>query len=123
MRADALGLLELKQVARGIAALDAMAKNADVEVLSAGPVCPGKYLAIVRGDVSSVRAAIETAEAHAVGLLYDSFVVGSLHEEVFSAVCGMGPRPKVGDSIGMVETFSAASAVKAATTPSTSTAI
>ena len=50
----ALGMIEFKTVASGITATDIMLKTADVEVISAGPVCPGKYLATISGELSAV---------------------------------------------------------------------
>ena len=55
----ALGMIEFKTVASGITATDLMLKTANVEVVQANPVCPGKYLATIAGEISSVKAAIE----------------------------------------------------------------
>ena len=60
----ALGMIEFKTVASGITATDMMLKTAEVEVVQASPVCPGKYLATIIGELSSVRAAIDAAEAY-----------------------------------------------------------
>ncbi|MEG2315070.1 MAG: BMC domain-containing protein, partial [Clostridia bacterium] len=38
-----LGLLETNSIARGVEAGDAMLKAAEVKLVKAGPVCPGKY--------------------------------------------------------------------------------
>ena len=38
-----LGLLETNSIARGVIAGDAMLKAAEVTLLKAGAVCPGKY--------------------------------------------------------------------------------
>ena len=64
----ALGMIEFKTVASGITATDIMLKTADVEVVQANPVCPGKYLATISGEISSVKAAIEAAEIAANGV-------------------------------------------------------
>ena len=55
----ALGMIEFKTVASGITATDIMLKTADVEIVQANPVCPGKYLATIAGEISSVRAVVE----------------------------------------------------------------
>ena len=111
----ALGMIEFKTVASGITATDVMLKTADVEVVQANPVCPGKYLATIAGELSSVKAAIEAAEAYNSAMLIDKFVLGNPHESVQPAICG-ALEIKNKSAIGILETFSAASAVVAADT-------
>ncbi len=111
----ALGMIEFKTVASGITATDLMLKTADVEVVQANPVCPGKYLATIAGEISAVKAAIEAAEAHNPSMLIDKFVLGNPHESVQPAICGALPINDRG-AIGILETFTAASAVVAADT-------
>lgn len=55
---NAIGIIELTSIARGIYATDLMIKSAFIDVASATPVCPGKYLTIVHGEVSAVNTAI-----------------------------------------------------------------
>ena len=111
----ALGMIEFKTVASGITATDVMLKTADVEVVQASPVCPGKYLATIAGELSSVRAAIDAAEAYNPAMLVDKFVLGNPHESVQPAISGaLEVQNKA--AIGILETFTAASAVVAADT-------
>ena len=111
----ALGMIEFKTVASGITATDIMLKTADVEVVQANPVCPGKYLATIAGELSSVRAAIDAAEAYNPAMLVDKFVLGNPHESVQPAISGaLEVENKA--AIGILETFTAASAVVAADT-------
>lgn len=111
----ALGMVEFKTVATGITATDVMLKTAEVEVVQASPVCPGKYLATIAGELSSVRAAIDAAEAYNPSMLVDKFVLGNPHESVQPAISGaLEVHNKA--AIGILETFTAASAVVAADT-------
>ncbi len=41
----AIGMIEFKTVSAGITAADQMVKTADVEIVEAQTVCPGKYIA------------------------------------------------------------------------------
>lgn len=109
----ALGMIEFKTVASGITATDRMLKTAEVDVLQANPVCPGKYLATICGELSSVKAAIDAAETAAPDMLIDKFVLGNPHESVPSAISGTNDIKNRG-AIGVIETFTAASAVVAA---------
>ena len=111
----ALGMIEFKTVASGITATDIMLKTADVEVVQANPVCPGKYLATIAGELSSVRAAIDAAEAYNPSMLVDKFVLGNPHESVQPAISG-ALEIQNKSAIGILETFTAASAVVAADT-------
>jgi microcompartment protein CcmL/EutN len=111
----ALGMIEFKTVASGITATDLMLKTADVEVVQANPVCPGKYLATIAGEISSVKAAIDAAEAYNGAMLIDKFILGNPHESVQPAICGALEVKEKG-AVGILETFTAASAVVAADT-------
>ena len=51
-----LGLLETNSIARGVEAGDAMLKAADVTLIKAGPVCPGKYTVLIYGEVAAVAS-------------------------------------------------------------------
>jgi len=111
----ALGMIEFKTVASGITATDIMLKTAEVEVVQAGPVCPGKYLATISGEISAVKAAVEAAEKYSPQMLIDKFILGAPHESVQPAICGANPVASKG-ALGILETFTAASAVVAADT-------
>ena len=111
----ALGMIEFKTVASGITATDIMLKTANVEVVQANPVCPGKYLATIAGEISSVKAAIEAAESFNSAMLIDKFILGNPHESVQGAICGC-LEIKNKAAIGILETYTAASAVVAADT-------
>ncbi|MBQ9692675.1 MAG: BMC domain-containing protein, partial [Clostridia bacterium] len=78
-------------------------------------VCPGKYLATIAGEISAVKAAIEAAENFNGAMLIDKFILGNPHESVQPAICGAIEVQNKG-AIGIIETFTAASAVVAADT-------
>ena len=58
----AIGMVEYKTVSAGITAADAMVKTSEVSIIEAQTVCPGKYIAIITGDLSAVKAAVDNAE-------------------------------------------------------------
>ena len=110
---QALGMIEFKTVAAGMTATDLMLKTADIEVVQAGAVCPGKYLATIMGDISAVKAAIEAAEHYRPEMLIDKFLLGNPHADVVPAISGALEIRERG-AVGILETFTAASAVVAA---------
>ena len=84
----AIGMIEFKTVSAGITAADQMVKTSDVEILEAQTVCPGKYVAIIAGDLSAVRAAVERARATRPEELIDDFVLGNPDPSIFPAIYG-----------------------------------
>ena len=111
----AIGMVEYKTVSSGMLAADRMVKTAEVELLQADTVCPGKFIVLISGDLSAVRAAVDSAVALDSEQLIDSFVLGNPHDSIFSALYG---ATDVGEpnALGVLETFSAAAAIVAADT-------
>jgi ethanolamine utilization protein EutM len=74
---DAIGLIETKGLIGLIEATDAMAKAANVEIIKRINIGGALVTAVVRGDVGSVRAAVEAGAAAAsqVGELVGSHVI------------------------------------------------
>ena len=108
-----LGLLELSSIARGIMAGDAMLKAADVQLVKAATVCPGKYIILISGEVAAVSASMAAGRSHAKEYLVDDLVIASLNSQVLSAMGGCTPPPHMA-SLGVMEFFSIASAIIAA---------
>ena len=91
----AIGMVEFKTTATGITAADAMVKTAEVEIVEAQTVCPGKYIAIITGDLSAVKAAVDAATTQYESQCIDSFVLGNPHESIFPAIYGATNIEKV----------------------------
>jgi ethanolamine utilization protein EutM len=74
---DAIGLLETKGLVALVEATDAMAKAANVQIIKRVQIGAGLVTTIVRGDVGSVRAAVEAGgtAASAVGELIASHII------------------------------------------------
>lgn len=109
----ALGMVEYTTVSSGMQAADLIVKTADVEILEASTVCPGKYMVTFAGDLSAVKAALEKCKKQYPAKLIDSFVLGNPHKDVIPAICGSTDVSEV-EALGVFETYSAASAVVAA---------
>lgn len=109
----AIGMIEFKTVASGITAADQMVKTSDVELLEAQTVCPGKYIALIAGDLSAVKAAVERAEKTRPDELIDSFVLGNPDESIFPAIYGSSHVEDI-NALGILETYDAASIIVAA---------
>ena len=109
----AIGMIEFKTVSAGVTAADIMVKTASVELIEAQVVCPGKYIALITGDLSAVDAAVESAKTRYPEQLIDSFVLGNPHEGIFPAIYGTTHVEHV-SALGILETYDAAAIIVAA---------
>lgn len=109
----ALALLEFSSIASGIEAGDAMVKRAPVAAMHTGTVQPGHYLVMVSGDVASVEEAVAAGKAAGQPALRDFLFLPNVHPDVVAALSG---KRSVGasDALGVVETQTVASAIRAA---------
>jgi microcompartment protein CcmL/EutN len=113
MMQNALGMLEIVSVPKGIEAGDAMLKAASVELLAAHPVCAGKYIIVIAGEVAAVRESLEAGSNVAGMKIVDSLIIPNVHEQVPKAVNMVNDFGEVA-SVGSVETFSLCSCVAGA---------
>jgi len=111
--AKAIGMVEFTSVSRGIYAADQMVKVSDVEIVMAGATCPGKYVAIVHGDVASVSDAVATGERVAGEHLVDAILIPNVSPQVFPAITGT-TIPDAIKALGIIESFSQATMLIAA---------
>ena len=109
----AVGVIELKSIAKGVDATDAALKSAGVKLISAHPACPGKYEIILTGSISDVTAALDHVKGRFDQYIVDSAIMGRIDEQVIKALFGTQNGKREG-SLGSVETYSAASAIKVA---------
>lgn len=115
MKNRAIGMVEYQTVSTGISATDLMVKTANVEILQSSVVCPGKYITLIGGELSAVRASIDAVSARFGDKLTDSFVLGNPHDDIFPAIYG-GSSVENAKSLGVLETFSAPAIIVAADT-------
>jgi len=109
----AIGLVEFANVTKGIEGTDAMVKAADVELLLARPTCPGKFTTLVSGDVGAVKSSIAAGTAVGAESVVDEFVLPNVHPGVFPAITATSDVREV-KALGVIETFTVASAIVAA---------
>ena len=110
---QAVGIIELKSIAKGIEACDSALKSAGIRLVSAHPSCPGKYEIIITGTISNVTASSDVVKSRYEASVIDSSVMGRIDPHVIAALFGTQSGVKRG-SLGIIETYSAASAIKAA---------
>jgi microcompartment protein CcmL/EutN len=111
--AVAVAAVETSSIAQGTVVGDAMVKTAEVELLSASPISPGKYWVLIGGGVAPVRAAFARGLEVAADTLLDSLFIPQLHTGVLPALRGTAPSDDH-DALGVIETLTAAAAIVAA---------
>lgn len=109
----ALALLDFSSIAVGIEAADAMVKRAEIDIIRAGTVQPGRYLVLVGGPVAEVQESLTAGREVGGERLLDWVFLPHVHPEVVAAIAG-GRVPDVADALGVVETTTVAAAIHAA---------
>jgi len=109
----ALAAFETSSIAQGHVVADALVKTAEVELIEAAPLSPGKYWVMIGGEVGPVRAAWARGREVAAETLLDQFFIPQLHEMVLPALRGT-VSPADHDALGVLETMTAAVAIVAA---------
>lgn len=112
---NAIGFIEFKSIPIGIESTDQMLKSGNVELVTATPICPGKYITIVGGDVGAVRSSVKNGEVVGGVFVIESHVIPNIHPAVFPALMANTEPGKV-ESIGIIETINAVSSIVVADT-------
>jgi len=83
---SALGMIETKGYVGSVEATDAMAKAANIEIVDQVQIGGGFITVIVKGDVGSVKAAVDAGSdaAGRVGELVSSHVIARPHPELLT---------------------------------------
>ena len=102
--ANAIGMVEFTSISRGIYSTDQMLKASEVEVVTANSVCPGKYIAIVHGDVAAVEESVSIGERIAGEFWIDSIIIPNVSPLVFPAITG-ATMPERIQALGIIESF------------------
>lgn len=109
-----VALLELASIAAGIEAVDVLLKEADVALLVAEPVTPGKYVILFTGEVEDVTSAWRRGSELAADVLIDALFIPNLEPTLLDLVRGARPVVAGLDALGVIETLSVASTIRAA---------
>lgn len=112
---NTIGLIELNSIAKGIETADAMVKAAEVELVFSKPVCPGKFIVLVCGDVGSVKASVNAGTEKGAQYVVDKLILASAHPQLVPAICATSRVERM-NAVGIMEFFSIAAAITAADT-------
>ncbi|MEG0764552.1 MAG: BMC domain-containing protein [Pseudoflavonifractor sp.] len=110
---NAIGMVELSSIARGIETSDYMVKAAQVDLLRASTVCPGKYMVIVSGDTGDVKASMAEGVRQGGEYVVDTLLIPNIHPQLIPAISMTTQVTQLG-AVGVLEFYSVASAIVAA---------
>src|SRR5258707_1204051 len=87
---EALGMIETKGYVGSVEASDAMVKAANVTLVKTIPIGGGLITVLCRGDVGSVKAAIDAGSKAAakVGELVSSHILARPHDDLLKSFLG-----------------------------------
>ena len=109
----AIALIEFDSIATGIRAGDAMVKRAPLTFLRTGTVQKGRYLVLIGGDTASVEESLEEGLEVGGEEMVDKVYLPYVHPTVFAAVQGVRQLSDY-ESLGIIETSTVASIIRAA---------
>ena len=92
---EAIGMIETKGYIGSVEASDAMCKAANVTLVKTIPIGGGMITVLARGDVGSVKAAVEAGAkaASKVGELISSHLIARPHEDLLKTFVGEAAKP------------------------------
>lgn len=94
---EALGMIETRGYVGSVEASDAMVKAANVRLVKTIPIGGGLITVLARGDVGSVKAAVDAGAKAAgkVGELISSHIIARPHEDLLKTfVSEIAPAKK-----------------------------
>ncbi|MFC1569248.1 BMC domain-containing protein [bacterium] len=112
---NAIGVIELSSLFKGFEVQDTVLKMTRIEKLLARTICSGKYIILVRGEIADVEACIQQAKKTGGFAIVNALMIPRVDEKIFPAIAGTTTldSPEV-DGMAVIESFSVASAIKAA---------
>jgi len=110
----AIAAIELTCVPRGLLVADAILWEADIEMLFAEPVQPGKFVMLFTGSVQSLEAALRRGAEIAETSLVDSLLIPQVHEQIPLGLKRTGKINGSLDALGVIQTSTVCAAIQAA---------
>ena len=112
MELTVLGVLEFNSIAVGYMSLDAMAKAGTIRIVDAKPVCPGKFIIIIAGEVADVDAALTAGKKAGEAKIVDELFLPQLDKQIIPAIVGSAACDRW-DAVGVLEALSVTASIEA----------
>lgn len=108
-----IAALEIASIASGFETADAIVKEATVDLLVAESVTPGKYVLLFSGSVEDTTSALRRGIEVCGDVLLDRLFIPNVEPTLLAFVRGEGVPPPFLDAVGIIETLSVASTIRA----------
>lgn len=119
-----IGLLELASIATGLEVVDAICKQAGIQLRLATTLSPGKYIVLFDGPVDEVSSALRRGTEVGAEALLDQLFIPNVEPTLLALVHAgaattlgahdQGPESLDREALGVLETLSVASTIRAA---------
>lgn len=110
-----VALLELASIAAGFETVDALRKEAAVQILRARAVSPGKFVILFTGSVEDTTSAFRRGLSVGADSLIDSLLIPNIEPTLLALARGARPEAAPAlEAVGIIETLSVASTIRAA---------
>ncbi|MHB1346758.1 MAG: BMC domain-containing protein [Candidatus Humimicrobiaceae bacterium] len=104
----AIGIVEFRSIAVGIAAVDIIVKASEVSIVDAKSICPGKYYILFSGGVSEVKNSYDKILYESENFIIDAITIANIYPQVISALT----------QTTVIEDFKAIGIIETLTSPS-----
>ena len=109
----AIGVVEFRSIAVGIAAIDIIVKASDVNIIDAKSICPGKYYILFSGGASEVQNSYNTILNESERFLVDGITITNIYPQIMAALTQTSVIEEF-KAIGIIETLTSPSIFYAA---------
>lgn len=83
-----IAMIEFRSIARGVEAADIMVKTANVKLVQATTICPGKFLVLISGDTGAVKESLEAGLLMGTPYVVSHTFIPNLSEQVIAGIEG-----------------------------------
>lgn len=111
-RASTIAVLDFAEIPAGVAATDAMLKRAPVSFVRSGSVTRGHFLTVLGGSTAAVQEALRAGIEVGGSAILDLVLLADVHPLLLDGI--LGRRHPVSGPLALLETDTAAAAVRAA---------
>jgi microcompartment protein CcmL/EutN len=107
---EAIAVLELASIARGIVVLDGMAKRAATAIVGSRTISPGRYLIVLSSSVGEIEEAVAAGVETAKEDLVDHLILRDPHDGLRDALASKLSLD-LDESLAIVETTTVSAAI------------
>lgn len=112
---SAVGVVEFRSIAIGIASVDIIVKASNVSIVDAKSICPGKYYIVFTGMAADVYNSYKTILAENEVFIIDACTIMNVYPQLLAALTQTSDIKNL-NAIGVIETLTSPSIFLAADT-------